>query len=192
VPDLTWMADGNGAFTYDESQRLGAAVETLGFRWLEEPLPTTDHAAYALLAAELAVPLAGGESLESASAASTPLDLRAYDIIQPDVSIAGGIGGALEIAALARERGAFTIPHACNGAIALAATLQLLALLPSLADPPPWAEPILEHDVGENPIRTDLLVDPIALRDGWVAIPTGPGLGIEVDEAAVRRLATDA
>ena len=81
------------------------------------------------------------------------------------------------------------VPHACSGAIAMAATLQILAVLDVAADAPPWAEPLLEFDVGENPIRTDLLTVPLAPSDGWMSIPDGPGLGVAVDEAAVRRLA---
>ncbi len=192
APPMTWMADGNGAYTLDESRRLASALEGLGFRWLEEPLPTNDYAAYAPLARELSIPLAGGEILESASAADAPLAGGSFDIIQPDVSIAGGIGGVLEVAELARSRGVACIPHACSGAIATVATLHLLAVLPDGADTPPWAEPILEHDVGENPIRTELVARPIEVRDGWVDIPVGPGLGIDVDEAAVRRLAVPA
>ena len=65
-PPMTWMADGNGAYTIGESRRLGAALAELGFRWLEEPLPTDDYLAYAPLANELSIPLAGGEILESA------------------------------------------------------------------------------------------------------------------------------
>ncbi len=70
----------------------------------------------------------------------------------------------LAIAQLAGEAGRFALPHACNGAIALAATLQALALLPLAPDAPIWAEPMLEHDVGENPIRSDLLVTPLAVK----------------------------
>ena len=65
-PPMTWMADGNGAYDLADSRRLGAALEELGFRWLEEPLPTNDYLAYAPLAGELSIPLAGGEILESA------------------------------------------------------------------------------------------------------------------------------
>jgi D-galactarolactone cycloisomerase len=188
-PPMTWMADGNGAYSLDESRRLGAALEALGFRWLEEPLPTHDYAAYAPLARELTIPLAGGEILESVEAATPFLGSGSFDLIQPDVSICGGIGGLLEIARAAAAAGRLTVPHACSGAIAMAATLQILAVLPVAADAPSWAEPLLEFDVGENPIRTDLLSTPLAPEDGWMAIPDGPGLGVEVDEAAVRRLA---
>jgi D-galactarolactone cycloisomerase len=74
----------------------------------------------------------------------------------------------------------------------MAATLQLLAVLPHGAGAPRWATPILEYDVGENPIRTDLADPPFQVRQGCVDIPTGPGLGIDVDEAVVRRLAVTA
>jgi D-galactarolactone cycloisomerase len=188
-PAMTWMADGNGAYDIDDSRRLGRALDGLGFRWLEEPLPTADYAAYAPLASELAIPLAGGEILESAEAAEPYLRMGSFDLVQPDVSICGGIAGVLEIAAAAERGGSHAVPHACNGVIALAATLQVLAILPVQADAPRWAEPLLEHDVGENPIRTDLLAAPLWLEDGWMTIPDGPGLGIEIDEESLRRLA---
>ena len=187
-PPMTWMADGNGGYSLDQSRRLGAALQTLGFRWLEEPLPTNDYAAYAPLARELTIPLAGGEILESADAATPYLSAGSFDLIQPDVSICGGIGGLLEIGRAAAAAGRHMVPHACSGAIATAATLQILAVLPTAGDAPSWAEPLLEFDVGENPIRTDLLTSPLGPVAGWMAIPDGPGLGVEVDEAAVRRL----
>lgn len=187
-PPMTWMADGNGAYTRDESDGLGAALGALGFRWLEEPLPTSDYGAYAPLAEALTIPLAGGEIIESAGAAAPFLEAGSFDLIQPDVSICGGIGGVLEIARVATAAGRVTIPHACSGAIAMAATLQILAVLPVSSGAPPWAEPLLEFDVGENAIRTELLTVPLAPDAGWMTIPDGPGLGVEVDEAAVRRL----
>ncbi len=188
APPMTWMADGNGAYDLDESRQLAAALEALGFRWLEEPLPTDDYPAYAPLARELTIPLAGGEMLESAAAAKPLLWGGSFDLVQPDVSICGGIGGVLDIAAVANAAGRFAVPHACGGAIALAATLHVLAVLEVPADAPKWAEPMLEHDVGENPIRTAILTEPLTLDDGWMTIPAGPGLGIEIDEEALRRL----
>jgi D-galactarolactone cycloisomerase len=185
---MTWMADGNGAYSFDESRRLGDALNGLGFRWLEEPLPTSDYRAYAPLASDLAIPLAGGEILETADAAREYLAVGSFDVIQPDVSICGGVVGALEIARAATKAGRVTVPHACSGAIAMAATLQILAVLEVPDGAPTWAEPLLEFDVGENPIRTDLSTLPLGPVDGWMAIPDGPGLGIEIDEAELRRL----
>ena len=187
-PPMTWMADGNGAYSLDESHHVGSVLDGLGFRWLEEPLPTSDYAAYAPLARDLRIPLAGGEILESADAAAPYLAGGSFDLVQPDVSICGGIGGVLEIARRARAAGRWAVPHACSGAIATAATLHALAVLDTPEDAPEWAEPLLEFDVGENPIRTDLATTPLGPVDGWISIPDGPGLGIEIDEAAVRRL----
>lgn len=191
APPMTWMADGNGAYDLDRSRRLGAALAALGFRWLEEPLPTSDYAAYAPLADALDIPLAGGETLETAAAADPLLRAGAFDLVQPDIAICGGIGPTLEIARLATVAGRWAVPHACHGAIALAATLQALAVLPPASGQPAFAAPILEHDVGENPILSDVLVEPLVVVDGSMAIPAGPGLGIEVDEARLRRLAFD-
>ena len=178
APAMIWMADGNGAYGYDDSLRLGHALHALGFRWLEEPLPTNDYAAYATLARELAIPLAGGETLETADAAEPFLRAGSFDLVQPDVSICGGIRGVLDIARFAADVGRFAVPHACSGAIALAATLQVLAVLLVPADAPPWAEPILEYDVGEkrpsvcspgipNTVRTEA-----AWRTSTIASPT--------------------
>ena len=98
------------------------------------------------------------------------------DIVQPNVGICGGIGEAVAIAAMARLAATQIQPHACNGAIGLAATLQLLAVLPNpnrlQAD-----TPLLEHDFGPNPARTDLLARPLEMTAGWFTIPDGPGLG---------------
>ncbi len=188
-PTMTWMADGNGAYDVDRSRRLGAALAALDFRWLEEPLPTSDYAAYAPLAAALDIPLAGGETLETAEAAGPLLQHGAFDLVQPDIAICGGIGPTLEIARLAVAAGRWAVPHACHGAIALAATLQALAVLPAPPGQPAFAAPILEHDVGENPILSDVLVVPLVVVGGSMTIPAGPGLGIDVDEARLRRLA---
>jgi D-galactarolactone cycloisomerase len=186
-PPFEWMADGNGAYGFDDALRVGRAFEELGLRWLEEPLPTNDYPAYAPLAGALGIPLSGGEIIESPDLAIGPLALGSFDLIQPDVSICGGVAPLLDIVDRAAAHGVAAIPHACNGGVLLATTLQLLAVLPASVDAR-WAQPILEYDVGENPIRTDVLTEPVAVVDGWVTIPAAPGLGIDVDEAAVRWL----
>lgn len=150
-------------------------------------MPTDDLPAYAPMRRDLAVPIAGGEGVESPDAAAAAMAGDAFDIIQPDASICGGVAPLLHIAAASAAQRIGCIPHACNGAISLAATLQVLAVLP-LQVPELEAGPLLEHDVGENPLRTDLLVSPLRIRDGWMDIPNGPGLGVEVDEALIATL----
>jgi D-galactarolactone cycloisomerase len=135
----------------------------------------------------LSVPIAGGEGSQSPGQATGALSAGLFDIIQPDVSICGGLAPLLTIAAAAEAQGVACIPHACNGAVNLAATLQALAALP-LQSPAIEAGPMLEHNVGENPLRTDLLATRLPIRDGWLAIPDGPGLGVEIDESVMEAL----
>ncbi|MGH7106003.1 MAG: enolase C-terminal domain-like protein [Acetobacteraceae bacterium] len=81
-------------------------------------------------------------------------------------------------------------PHCWGSALSQAATLQLIASLPRSPSGPFGAEPIMfEFDRGENPTRDEFLTTPIAWAHGVVQVPDGPGLGVEVDEQAVRRFA---
>src|SRR5262249_22307534 len=136
---------------------------------------------------KLELPLAGGEGLQSRTSARDTLERGCFDIIQPDASICGGIGEARFIGELAQLSGVRCIPHCWGGAVMLAATLQVCALLP---EPPRLAgneAPMLEFDVTDNPFRTEVCRgDPFALHDGCVRVPDSPGLGIDVDEAALR------
>jgi D-galactarolactone cycloisomerase len=187
-PTLDLMADGNGAYPLRQALQVGAELDRLGFQWFEEPMPTALYTGYEELRRRLPLALSGGESVQSHAEAATYVDRGAFDIIQPDVSICGGIGEAASIAGTARLAAIETQPHACNGAIGLAATLQLLAVLPN-PNRLPADTPMLEHDFGPNPARTHLLSTPLVMRDGWFDIPSGPGLGVEVDEGFVRRSA---
>jgi len=186
---LDLMADGNAAYTPAKALDVGRALAAAGYRWFEEPIPTDDYAGYEWLRARLPLPLAGGESVQSRGAATALVERAAVDIVQPDPTICGGIGDALFIGELGRLHAIQMHPHACNGAVALAATLQLIAALPRATrvgvDEPldqPLDEPLLEYDFGENPLRTELLATPLELHEGRFTIPTGPGLGVAIDE----------
>lgn len=185
-PALHLMADGNVAYRTHDALRVGRALHDLGFGWLEEPLPTDGYVGYEGIRARLPLPLAGGESLQDRRSAREALDRGAFDLVQLDVSICGGIGETIAIGGLARLAAVAIHPHACNGAIGLAASLQVLAALPDTTRLPNDS-PMLEVDFGPNPARTHLLARPLPFRDGWFTIPTGPGLGVEVDEAFVQR-----
>jgi len=116
---------------------------------------------------------------------------RAVDIVQPDTCAAGGISECKKIADMAEAFGVRYNPHVWGTGVAIAASLQLLAVLPSHT---PTSlnvlEPLLEFDRTEHPIRQALLTKPIEHKHGVVAIPDGPGLGIEVDRAALKRFAS--
>ena len=101
----------------------------------------------------------------------------------------GGIGEALFISEMAALSGIRSIPHCWGGDIVIAASAHLLSLI---ADPHwglPTDTPMLELDLSENPWRNGLAKNPITVRDGFAHVPTKPGLGIEVDEAVVKKYA---
>ncbi|MBI5880443.1 MAG: mandelate racemase/muconate lactonizing enzyme family protein [Chloroflexi bacterium] len=188
-PDILLMADGNGAYSLPGAVRMGRELEALDFYWFEEPMPQNEphYPAYEQLTAQLDIAVAAGEALASRGAFQTFINRRAADIIQPDVSLCGGIGECLFVSELARMSAVQSMPHCWGGALTVAATIHVLSLIPDAS----WARttepPLLELDTSENPFRTELLREPLVMTDGSLAVPTGPGLGVEVDEALIER-----
>jgi D-galactarolactone cycloisomerase len=187
-PEFELMADGNAAYTYAGAVEMGRVLERLGFIWFEEPIRQRDvYAGYERLAAALDIALAGGEALENRGTAAEFLARAAVDIVQPEPVICGGVGETLWIAELADLHAIAAMPHTSNSALGIAAALQVLSALPDPTRSPSSPAPYLEYGVDDNPHRTGLLATPLEFHDGWVTIPTGPGLGVEIDQEYVRR-----
>jgi len=191
-PDMALMADGNAAYDISESIRVGRALDELGFRWLEEPMPQRGgYAGYERVAAALDIALAGGEITGSRHAALETISRGCFDIIQPEPVIVGGIGEAVWIGELARLHGLGCVPHTSGSIIGIAAALHTLATIPDASTSPATVTPFLEVGTDPNPWRTELpTTDILVLEDGFVGIPPGPGLGVDIDEAFLRAQAT--
>jgi D-galactarolactone cycloisomerase len=186
-PDIKLMADGNGAYTLPAAIRVGRELDRLGLYWFEEPLPQPQYAGYETLHAKLDIALAGGEVVDGRGYARELLGRQIFDIIQPDVSLCGGIGECLFIAEMARLWGTLCYPHCYGGGIVAAATLHVLSLLPDASWGHTTETPMLELDVSGHPFIDRLLTKPLELgSDGCMAVPRGPGLGIDVDERALK------
>jgi D-galactarolactone cycloisomerase len=191
-PELELMADGNAAYTFPQALEMARGLARLQFRWFEEPIPQTDYAGYDRLRSAMDLPLAGGEGLVTRGEVREFLLRHAADIIQPDAAMCGGIGESQFMADMARLYATQYIPHMWGGALMVAATMQVLAILPDPTKSPATEQPLLEYDQTENPFREHLLSAPLRMAaDGWFEIPTGPGLGVEVDEAFVKAHAID-
>lgn len=174
-------ADAAGVYDVRQALALGRALEKLGIGFYEMPIPPEDIDGYALLARSLDVPLAL-DSLATRFRALQFLRAGALHVLQPDVCRAGGITETMRIAHLADAFGAQATPHVSIGsAVHLAASLQCALAIPNLVG--------MEHWVGENPLGVALAPD-LDLPEGSLRRPGGgAGLGITVDEAAVRRMA---
>jgi D-galactarolactone cycloisomerase len=185
--DIRLLTDGNGAFTLPQAVKFGKELEKLDFYCFEEPLPQgMNYAGYDVLTQTLDIAVSGGECLDSRASARDHIVKRSFDIIQPDITLCGGIAEVLFIAEMARLWSVQCVPHCFATAVAIAATLQLLAVLPQYTFGFTSDEPMLEFDA-HNPFRDELLGKPFELKNGRMEVPTGPGLGIEVNEEAVKK-----
>jgi galactonate dehydratase len=172
------------------AKQLAKVLEPLGLLFIEEPLLSENPEALAHIAGLVSTPIALGERLYSRWDFKPFFQAGAVDIIQPDLSHAGGLSECRRIAAMAEAYDVAVAPHCPLGPLALAACLQLAACTPNVA--------IQEMSLGihYNTGGHDLLnfvTNPAALTpiDGDLSIPAGPGLGVEIDEAAVREADRD-
>ena len=184
---VTLMVDTNHAYGRAEALRLGRALESYDLRWYEEPVAPEDVAGYAEMRDKLSMPIAGGENEHTLYGFRHLIGAGAVDIAQPDVGSCGGITACRHVATIAQSHGVEVNPHVWGSAIAQAASLQVIAALPVAHHALFAREPILEFDRSSHPFRVALVTQPIVAREGWVDIPSGPGLGIEVDRAVVER-----
>ena len=167
------------------AKQLAKVLEPLGLLFIEEPLLSDNPEGLRQIAQLTTTPIALGERLYSRWDFKPFFEMGVVDIIQPDLSHAGGILECRKIAAMAEAYDVAVAPHCPLGPLALASCLQLAACTPNVA--------IQEISLGihYNSGGHDLLnfvVDKAVLSpvDGFLPIPEGPGLGITIDEAAVR------
>ena len=185
--DVKLMVDANHCFNVPQAISIGRELEQLDVHWFEEPISPEDLDGYVELRGHLDIAIAGGENEFTKFGFREILAKRAMDIIQPDVCAAGGLTECKKIAALAQAHAVQCVPHAWGTAIGLAATIHYLASLP---DTPPCLVPVppmLEYEQTFNPFRDELSLTRIKHQKGWVDVPAGPGLGIEIDRKVLER-----
>ena len=185
--DITLMIDTNHAYGRAEALRLGRALADCKLRWYEEPVVPEDLRGYVEMREKLTMPIAGGENEHTMYGYRELFAAGAVDIAQPDLGSCGGITAARHIIALAQSHGVAVNPHVWGSAIAQAASLQLIAALPVAHHSLFAQEPVFEYDRSSHPFRQHLITEPILQQGGWVTIPDGPGLGVEIDRAALEK-----
>lgn len=186
--DVAILVDANGNYTLDQALESMARIAPYRIGWYEEPLPPQDLDGYRRLRKRASIPVATGEALYTAFDFKRLLDVGGADIVQPDLSLCGGIAQGRLIAQLASLHHVRLSPHVWGGAIGLAAACHFVASLPDYPNAMHVPSPTLvEYDVGLNPLRDALLTEPIALEDGHLVVPEGPGLGVVPDPAAIAR-----
>jgi D-galactarolactone cycloisomerase len=188
-PDVRLAVDANHAYNAHTAVAIGRELERFDLAWFEEPVQPEDLEGYVEVKAKLNIPISGGECSFTSYDIRDIISRRAVHIIQPDTCAAGGLTECKRIAALARAWGLQYYPHVWGSVVGLAASIHLLASLPPCpptARPTPFVqEPVLEYDRNPSPLREALSKEPIEMIDGVLPVPTGPGLGIDIDTAAL-------
>ena len=125
------------------------------------------------------LPIATGERFSTIYEYQQLLENNACAYVRPDLCLCGGLSGSKKVAALAESHHVKVIPHNPLSPVSTAACVQLDACIPNFA---------LQEYTGESePPKSELLVDPIKLENGYLIVPEGPGLGIELSEAAISK-----
>lgn len=180
------MVDFNGNYRPSQAARAIQEIESFDITWAEEPVPPENPEGYDAISRRTDVPLAAGEAHYNRFEFKDLIQNRTVDIVQPNVTHCGGLSEARFIAKLATTENIGVFPHTWNGAVGFAATLQFVASLPTYPHAGSLPEQkMVECDRSENPLRDQLIENPIDPTGGEVSAPDGPGLGVEVDEAAV-------
>jgi D-galactarolactone cycloisomerase len=179
--DIQILVDGKYNYTFGSALRLASVLAEINAVCFEEPIVDANLGMLSELAARSSVPLAYGEHSFTAHDFRELIKFKAAQILEPDVTICGGITEAKKITALAEAHDLPIYPH-CGGltAIGLAANLHFASSVPNLG--------LFEYDARDvQPLKDEILVDPIFsnenIIDGRMPVPTGPGLGININES---------
>lgn len=174
--DIDFAVDTHGSFNPSSVMKLAPLLEPYHLMWIEDPIPRygSNIKTLAKLTAEITTPICVGEHLFTRADFREVFELGATDLIMPDICYTGGILEMKKIAAMADVYHVLFCPHNYLGPIATMASIQACACAPNFV--------ILEVQDGDVPWRDDVLSEPIPLKNGFLEIPTKPGLGVELNK----------
>jgi galactonate dehydratase len=178
-PDVDLMLDAHGRLDVPTAIAMCRALATFDLAWIEEPIPPESVDALAQVRAASPVPIAAGERWYEPGRFLEALAKGAVDILQPDVSHAGGLGETKRIAHLAHLHHIPVAPHNPVGPVMNAMTLHAAVAIPNFS--------VFETVSVDVPWRKELVRETLRFEDGAILAPTAPGLGVELVEEACAR-----
>jgi len=185
--DIKLMADFNCAYSLANARRIVYELEDQKLEFLEELLTPEDLEGYVALRNLTGTNMAAGECLFGKQNFRRWLEKGALDIYQPDLCSSGGFTECKKIQVLTQSYNTAMIPHVWGSGVGLAASLQFIStLVPTPICHTP-VEPMVEYDQSSHPFRLDLIDTEIVFRDGHVTVPTGPGIGVNVDRKVLEK-----
>jgi galactonate dehydratase len=181
--DRDFVLTAHGSLTPGDAASVASAVETFHPLWFDEPCPVSDLVALRKISAETVTPLGFGRGITDPAGFLALLREGLVDVVRPDIA-RWGIGGARSVAVLAESYYVAIAPHHDGGPVATAAALHLAASVPNF---------FIQHvplpaDPKDREMRSAIVSgDWETPRDGFLQLPTGPGLGIQVNESALEK-----
>ena len=176
-PDADLLIDANSCFAPERAIEVGRMLEDSGYCHFEEPCPYWELEQTKQVADALDIDVTGGEQDCDLTVWRRMVDMRAVDVVQPDILYLGGICRTLRVARMAESAGLPVTPHCANLSMVTLFTMHLLKALPN-------AGPYLEFSIeGPDyyPWQEGLFVDsPFSVSDGCVAVSDEPGWGVEI------------
>ena len=177
-PEIDVIVDLVNRLSPVEAIALGRALEPFNLYFLEDPIEPELMDQWAYVAQNVPMPLAMGERLTTLFQFRDLLRAKGAGFVRPDLSLAGGITNIKKIAALAEAEYVGVVPHNPLSAVLTAACVQLDAATHNI--------PVQEYPGSEDHgVKRDLVNEPLVRQGGFLLLPTAPGIGVEVNEAAV-------
>ena len=184
-PDIDILVDVNGAFSAHHAIEIGKELEQLGVFHFEEPRPHYDLEGLATVADSLDIPIASGEMIYTQWQYRDLILRGRVDILQPDIVKVPGFTEFQRIAALASTFGKPITVHNIQPTLSAVAHLHVCAAYTII----PYAQ---EYNIEPISIRDEwpILKNPLQVKDSYLEVPSGPGLGVELDEEVIKRLSS--
>ena len=177
-PDVDICVEIHRQMNPAESIALGRRLEEFNPFFYEDPMLPDSPAIMGEVAAKCNIPIATGERFTTIFEYQQLLEAKAAAYVRPDLCLCGGLSGCKKVAAMAEAHHVKVIPHNPLSPISTAACVQLDACIPNFA---------LQEYTGESePPKSELLKNPLELKDGYITVPDGPGLGVEINEEALK------
>jgi len=177
--DVDICLDAHGRLNPFEAVAMARELEPFRVFFFEDPILPENVDAMADVAAHTSIPIATGERLYTVYEFEALLNRNAARMVRPDLSLAGGISQCRKIAAIAEAHYAGVVPHCPLSPVSLAACLQLDAAIHNFT--------LQEYIRSDTPPRCEVLVEPLKVEAGYLLIPDKPGLGVELNEEAVKK-----
>jgi L-alanine-DL-glutamate epimerase-like enolase superfamily enzyme len=179
-PDMALYADANGYYEVDEAIRVGKLLQENKYAYFEEPVRYDDFEAIKRVADALAIPVANGEQDQSFVNVRWLIANDGIEVVQPDTYYFGGLIRCVKVGRMAAAFGKSIVPHMSGGGLGFLYNIHLVSVLPNAG---------AHHEFKglDTQVRFECTTSPLRVVNGKIKVPTGPGLGVEIDPEFIRK-----